>query len=38
LPDVVKLHVDSTVVKLGVCTMVYVAGFLQFAHRNDFEK
>lgn len=33
----VLLRVYSTALKSGSCTMVYVAGFLQFAHRNDYK-
>jgi hypothetical protein len=33
----VLLRVYSTTPKSGICTMVYVAGFLQFAHRNDYK-
>ena len=33
----VLLRVYSTALKSGICTMVYVVGFLQFAHRNDYK-
>ena len=33
----VLLRVYSTAIKSGISTMVYVAGFLQFAHRNDYK-
>ena len=38
LHDIVLLLVYSTYIKSGTCTMVHVAGILQFALRNDLRK